>query len=86
MDCMDFPPEGRISCELGRCMQCVRAWVHARVLGKIQMRPVPIWYSHQQCGEITLSIVGFVGIPSACNISLIHMSLQIVKKHRERLQ
>lgn len=79
IDCMDFPSEGHISHELDRCMQCeractcvsARAWVCAR---NRPNAPLSIWFSHYQCGKITLSIVDYMGIPSACNISLIHIS------------
>lgn len=70
-------------------MQCVRVGARAcvRAWGERERpnAPLYIWFSHHHCGEITLSIVGYVGIPSACNISLSHMSPQIVKKHPGRL-
>lgn len=80
-DRMDFPSEGCISHDSDRCVQrvrvCVRVCVlhvHGCVKEKIRRHPSPSGF-YINCGGITLSIVGSLGISSVCNISLIHTSL-----------
>lgn len=79
-DRMDFPSEGCISHDSDRCVQrvrvcacvCVaRSWMCKR---EIRRHPSPSGF-YINCGGITLSIVGSLGISSVCNISLIHTSL-----------
>lgn len=63
----------------GVCSECVCVRVcvlrvHGCVKEKIRRHPSPSGF-YINCGGITLSIVGSLGISSVCNISLIHTSL-----------
>lgn len=53
------------------CVCVARSWMCKR---EIRRHPSPSGF-YINCGGITLSIVGSLGISSVCNISLIHTSL-----------